>query len=249
MNKEAFVCDQYVDYQLSVIVVVYNAVSTIEHSLKSILSQAEQVEVIVIDGGSNDGTLAIIRRYESRLSYWISEPDFGIYDAMNKGIARARGNWIYFLGADDQLKEGVLSAILPLLQNTLSKLVYGSVIYDTGKVFNSSLDWKTSLQNTVHHQAAFYHKSLFTDFRYDIRLRIIADYELNLIAWRGKIAAQKMDILVAQCGSNGSSFDTNLSLKETNLVRNKYVGKLTGTILSYILHLKYFIHYVLLRKV
>lgn len=87
---------------ITVITVSYNAVSTIEQTILSVINQTyEDVEYIIIDGGSTDGTVDIIRKYKDRVAYWISEPDRGIYDAMNKGIAVATGEWINFMNAGD----------------------------------------------------------------------------------------------------------------------------------------------------
>ena len=90
--------------KISIITVSYNAAKTIEQTISSVVNQTYQdIEYIIIDGGSTDGTMDIIRKYEDRIAYWISEPDKGIYDAMNKGIDVATGDYVYFLGADDRL--------------------------------------------------------------------------------------------------------------------------------------------------
>lgn len=87
---------------VTVITVVFNGAATIEHTIRSVLEQTcEAVEYIVIDGGSNDGTVDILRKYEGDIDYWVSEKDAGIYDAMNKGIALARGDYIGMLNSDD----------------------------------------------------------------------------------------------------------------------------------------------------
>jgi glycosyltransferase involved in cell wall biosynthesis len=89
---------------VSVITVVYNCLSLIEKTILSVINQTyPNIEYILIDGGSTDGTVEIIRLYESRISYWISEPDKGIYDAMNKGIAAATGDYVWFMNAGDQI--------------------------------------------------------------------------------------------------------------------------------------------------
>ena len=87
---------------ISVITVSYNAVSTIEDTILSVINQTyTNIEYIIIDGGSADGTVGIIEKYVDRISYWVSEPDKGIYDAMNKGLKVANGDWAIFMGSDD----------------------------------------------------------------------------------------------------------------------------------------------------
>ncbi len=89
---------------VSVITVVYNSLSLIEKTITSIIEQTyPNIEFIVIDGGSSDGTVELIRLYEKKISYWISEPDRGIYDAMNKGLAAATGDYIWFINAGDRI--------------------------------------------------------------------------------------------------------------------------------------------------
>lgn len=87
---------------LSIITVVFNGAATLEHTIRSVIEQTyDNVEHIIIDGGSTDATLDILRKYEDSIDYWVSEKDAGIYDAMNKGIALARGDYIGMLNSDD----------------------------------------------------------------------------------------------------------------------------------------------------
>lgn len=101
------------DPKISVITVVYNNVDSIEKTIQSVLGQKyDHIEYIIIDGHSTDGTVDVIRKYESKISYWISEPDRGIYDAMNKAIRVASGGWLNFMNAGDcYADESVLEKI------------------------------------------------------------------------------------------------------------------------------------------
>src|SRR6478609_6660381 len=111
---------------VSVITVVLNGAETLERALQSVLEQDfDDVEYVVIDGGSTDGSIEIIRKYEARIGYWRSEPDKGLYDAMNKAVQAARGRWLLFLGADDVLV-GRLSEIVPHLTDERT-VYYGDV--------------------------------------------------------------------------------------------------------------------------
>ena len=90
------------DTLISIVTVSYNAVLTIEQTILSVINQTyPNVEYIIIDGGSTDGTVDIIKKYEDKIAYWVSEPDKGIYDAMNKGGLKATGDFIQFLNAGD----------------------------------------------------------------------------------------------------------------------------------------------------
>lgn len=106
------------EVKISVITVCYNAVDTLEKTIQSVLEQTyHNIEYIIIDGGSTDGTVEIIHRYVDYLAYWVSEPDRGIYDAMNKGIERATGEWVNFMNAGDYFYNyDVISNVFKVLQ-------------------------------------------------------------------------------------------------------------------------------------
>ena len=165
---------------ISVITVVYNGAKYLEKTILSILNQSyPNIEYIIIDGGSTDDTLDIIKKYENYIDYWISEPDNGIYDAMNKGINLALGQWIYFLGSDD-ICFNVIHRIIGRLCIKFDAF-YGDVymkkkkiIYD-GK-FNK---YKLMLKN-ICHQAIFYNSTIFKKRRFNVKYNILADYEFNL---------------------------------------------------------------------
>ena len=225
---------------ITVITVVYNACATLEATLLSVLDQQENLaEYWIIDGGSTDGSVDIIRRYESKLAGWCSEPDRGIYDAMNKGIDRARGEWIYFLGADDTLLPNVISSIQPHLKSDYA-VVFGDVVFDNDYRMRSFLGPRTLLQNTLHHQSAFYNRSVFAGFRYDTSLRALADYELNLRLYTQRVAVSYVPLLIAHCATGGASSELTSSLKETNKVRSRYVkSKWKNSALATMLFLYY----------
>lgn len=168
--------------KISIITVVYNAVCTIEQTILSVLSQDyDNYEYIVIDGGSNDGTLAIIEKYSEKISFWVSEPDQGIYDAMNKGIRNAKGEYVYFLGGDDLLfNSEVLKCTSSFLQSKFN-VYYGNVVF---KKRNIIYDGKFSslkiVTRNISHQSIFYPKEIFEKYSFETKYKIFADYELNL---------------------------------------------------------------------
>lgn len=221
---------------ISVITVVYNAQSTLDKTIQSVLCQEESLfEYWIIDGGSTDGSIELIQKYASRLAGWISEPDNGIYEAMNKGVDRAQGKWLYFLGADDMLEPNVLNQVSSYLIDRYN-IVYGDVIFNNGRRVPSFFSPRILLQNTVHHQGAFYEKSLFTNFRYNTQLRILADYELNLKIYCKRLPTRKMPFVIACCVEGGASSEVTLSILETNVVRSRFIkSKFINWILSVIL--------------
>ncbi|MFD2571260.1 glycosyltransferase family 2 protein [Spirosoma soli] len=225
---------------ISIITVVYNAQSTLEATIKSVIGQRREFfEYWIIDGGSNDGSLKVIHKYEHQLAGWISEPDQGIYDAMNKGIDKASGEWLYFLGADDTLIPNVLDQVASQLSDKCV-MAHGDVLFDNGRRVPSFLSSRILMQNTIHHQGAFYRKNLFTDFRYNTQFRILSDYELNLKIYRQNLPVQRLPMVIARCQEGGASSNFSMSLRETNAIRSFYVGnKIVNKSLSLLLNLYY----------
>lgn len=116
---------------VTIVTVVYNGVNHVEQAIKSVLSQTyDNIEYIVIDGGSTDGTLSTIRKYEDQIDLWVSEPDGGIYDAMNKGIRLANGQLIGLLNSDDSYLPGAIEQVVQafLLAGTDKAIVYGDYL-------------------------------------------------------------------------------------------------------------------------
>jgi glycosyltransferase involved in cell wall biosynthesis len=116
---------------ISVITVVFNGAATLEHTIRSVIEQTyDNVEHIVVDGGSTDATLDILRKYEGNIDYWVSEKDAGIYDAMNKGIALARGEIVAFINADDfYASPGVLTTVAAAFKRSGADCCYGDLCY------------------------------------------------------------------------------------------------------------------------
>lgn len=168
---------------ITVITVSYNAVSSIEDTIKSVINQSyKNIEFIIIDGQSTDGTVDIIKKYEKQIAYWTSEPDNGVYDAMNKGIDKSTGEWIIFLGADDILLDNLTILQKYLLDNI--SIIYGNVIYKNSRkrVFGKYSACKLVVRN-IPHQAILYNKSVFKLYKYELQYKIYADYVLNLKCW------------------------------------------------------------------
>lgn len=166
--------------KISVITAVYNGIDSLEPSINSVLNQTyNNIEFIIIDGGSTDGTVDIIKKYEDRIAFWVSEKDKGVYDAMNKGVERATGEWIYFLGSGDILLN-VMDRISKLLIDS-NKVYYGDVFrLDTQEKYDGEFSaYKLAITN-ICHQAIFYPVSVFIKHRYNLKYKIMADHILNM---------------------------------------------------------------------
>jgi glycosyltransferase involved in cell wall biosynthesis len=158
---------QEVEPIVTVITVAFNAGRDIEETILSVLNQSySNIEYIVIDGGSTDETLEILNKYDHAIDYWVSEPDRGIYDAMNKGIRVSTGDWLNFLNAKDRFYN--IHTIQTIASNYLqssAKFIYSDVLLSE----NSSKDQKLTRyvcdheRLIINHQAAVYHKSLHLD--------------------------------------------------------------------------------------
>ncbi|MEO6849186.1 MAG: glycosyltransferase [Mucilaginibacter sp.] len=164
--------------KLSVIVVTFNAATTLQNCLNSIYRQSyPNIELIIIDGKSEDNTTKILQENTNNIYYWKSEKDGGIYDAMNKGLEHITGDWVYFLGADDELTSD-FSAMAAELKD-LSAIYYGSVWSDDRKCRGYVTDYIIAKYG-VFHQAVLYPKAVFNKFKYDTRYKVRADHVLNM---------------------------------------------------------------------
>jgi hypothetical protein len=217
---------------ITVITVVLNGEKTLEETIKSVISQTyPNVEYIIIDGGSKDRTLDIIKKYEDYIDYWVSEPDDGIYDAMNKGLDIAIGNFIYFLGAGDILYDPtVFSSIFIYCDNFgSSDILIGDIVYSNGRFFKSRFDMSIYYKNTVHHQGAFYHRKVFKNFRYQKSYLVSADYELNLMLFCCGSNSKNLSRRIAKCDIKGISNQVKLrGYIEEIRIRHKYLGNIVS---------------------
>jgi len=165
---------------VSIITVSLNSeTKNIEETIKSVISQTyENIEYIIIDGGSTDGTLDVIRKYEDKIDYWVSETDSGIYYGMNKGIGLYNGDYIYFLNTGDYLfsKSIIEEVVNESISYNQPDLIWGNVITQNGvKYFGTFGSKKDFLTKTISHQAVFSHRRIIEPF--DIKYKISADYD------------------------------------------------------------------------
>lgn len=228
--------------KISVITAVFNARQTIGFAIDSVLSQSYPcVESIVIDGKSNDGTVELLRSYQSRLGVLISEPDHGIYYALNKGINFATGDVIGFLHADDVFENNeVLAKVASAFQNPRVEAVYGDLVYvrhnDISQViryWKSGYFDKSSLSRgwMPPHPTFYVRRSVYERLgRFDTRYSIAADYDnvLRFLAI-GKIHTFYIpEVLVRMRAGGISNRSLNTivrkSLEDIEVLRRNQVG-------------------------
>lgn len=164
--------------RISVITVVKNDACYLEETILNVIGKKTSAEIdhLIIDGGSTDGTVDIIKKYSDNISYWISEADGGIYNAMNKGWAAAADNsFIMFLGAGDR----IISLPRDMGCYLQNDVVYGNVRMGEKIIFNSRSDFHLNLYNSLHHQALLVNKTLHIIPPFNSRYRLYADFDFN----------------------------------------------------------------------
>ena len=223
---------------LTIIVAVNNGGQTLQRCISSVLQQTGgNLELIVIDGASTDRTVEILRANQDLLAYWISEPDRGICDAWNKGLAQAKGEWLLFLGADDYLwSSDCLATVTPKLRSAFPKyrVAYGRVacVDASGSIQGIyGQPWDVAkvellVDMSIPHQGTFHHRSLFEKFGiFDCTFRIAGDYELLLRELSKADALFLPESVVTAMQIGGLSSDFNLAPEiyhEFSVARRKH---------------------------
>ena len=172
-SKQSCTTAAGLDYPLvTIITVVYNNDRYLETTISSVLAQSyDNLEYIIVDGGSTDGTLDIIRQYEDRIDYWISEPDEGLYDAMNKGVGLAEGEIIGILNSDDLYFVDTVAWVVEAYRQQQPSVIYGSmrrfvdeenaIVTNRGDLSDRAFDTATIV---INHPTCFVPRSLYQDF-------------------------------------------------------------------------------------
>lgn len=225
---------------VSIITATYNAAGYLPNLARSIRGQTYgNVEWIVVDGSSKDGTLDILRQNEDVVDYWISEPDRGIYDAWNKGLRLARGEWVCFLGADDQLLPDAIESMVNcvLFSQRSLEFVSGRVkLFQDGKggrTIGRPWNWSEFRRYMcVAHTGSMHRATYFRQYgEFDASYRISGDYEILLRAGR-HLRAGFVDQVLAHAALGGVSNRENTVFRE-NLrakLRHGACGPLTGIV-------------------
>ncbi len=213
--------------KISIITVCLNRVATIEKAIQSVINQGyDKIEYIIIDGGSTDGTVDIIRKYEEYLAYWVSEEDKGIYDAMNKGIAKATGDIVAFLNSDDWYEDNILFKVAAYFEQFRPMILSGMInTLQKGQWKKKVLEFDNEEENirigmNCRHPATFVRKEIFDRFGgFDTRYKIAADYEWLLRMYDEGIRILKVDDVFTNFSTKGvSSSNLKLTIKEARQI-------------------------------
>jgi len=216
--------------KISIITVVYNGQEYLEQTIRSVLGQScAQVEYIIIDGGSSDGSVDIIKRYEDRIAYWVSEKDAGIYDAMNKGLRHANGELIAFLNASDwYYDENVLSRVAELSRQYpdadafFGALQYEDMICGTSRLVPAPRPWSDALVEYTH-PSAFVRSHVFDILQFNTAYPVAADREFFI---RMQRAGMKMHAVgaVFTCFRSGGMSAGEQVLYDNFCIDRAYFG-------------------------
>lgn len=241
--------------KISIITITLNAERYLEQTIASVVNQTySNREYIIVDGGSTDGTLDIIKKYESEIDNWISEPDNGIADAMNKGIDLATGDYILFLHSDDYL---VNSSALERASEYLGDrfdIFFFQVLHDINGQnqvsSNRSLGWLTNFKMGSCHQGQLCSRKLFQRIgKFDTSFKIDMDYDLILRAYRAGASCNSVNMPLAVMRLIGISSRTDWkSLRERFDEERRVHFKNCSTIWMRLLYIFYWMMYLPYRK-
>ena len=177
--------------KITIITVVYNRVATIEQTISSVVNQTyPNLEYIVIDGGSTDGTIEVIKKYEKDIAWWVSEKDGGIYDAMNKGVQVSTGDYIEFIGSDDCLCSYDIVAKVAKEMDDETDIISFPVytvdeVYCTEQFSDNSfaIDKKRYHGGMIPHPGMFTRRELLQKYPFDTKYKIVSDYKFFLLCY------------------------------------------------------------------
>ncbi|WP_052483712.1 glycosyltransferase family 2 protein [Flavobacterium sp. MEB061] len=229
---------------ISIITVSYNSEKYIEETIKSVLSQTyKNIEYIIIDGGSTDGTVAIIEKYSSKISYWISESDKGIYDAMNKGIKAATGDWVNFMNCGDWFfNNTTIELVFKDRKIDDYDVIYGNTEmrrenYEHNKIHVPS-DKNNFWKKLVVHQSIFSRLKINQKYPFDLGFKVSADFDFIYKIFFFKHSVLYLNIIISSFDMIGYSHHHRyIGFSEDRHIALKYKG-------DFKISLKVYMHYL-----
>ena len=221
--------------KLSIITINYNNKDGLQKTIDSVICQTwRDFEWIIIDGGSTDGSKELIEKYQQHFAYWCSEPDKGVYNAMNKGIAKAKGEYVNFMNSGDCFAEAnVLEKLFACGYD--EDIIAGLVKLSNGEILNQNDDnlVRMLVTHTICHQATFFKKKLFENYEYNENFRLVSDWTA-LVKWL-LFEDKKLcytNIVVAVYDTSGASSNMECLRAERRRAMQEYFGKRVGEELS-----------------
>ncbi len=226
--------------KFSIITVTYNASQWLERTILSILSQSyPNIEYLIIDGGSTDGTVNIIKHYKEGITYWNSEPDKGLYDAMNKGLLKSTGDYVWFINAGDTLytantAQQIVDSIK--MKKILPEVIYGESMIVDGNGHSlgirrlkapKKLTWKSFRMGMLVCHQSFLAKREIAPL-YDTNYQWVADYDWCIKCLKKAKNVHNTFLILSNFLDAGmSTVNRKVSLKERYLIMEKYYGKIS----------------------
>lgn len=225
--------------KVTIVIVVLNGVSTIEQAINSIIIQTYiNTELIILDGGSTDGTVELIRKYEQYITYWHSKPDRGIYDAMNNAVELSKGEYILFLGADDAMYDIDTIDKVIKFYNGFDLISGGVFIVDerTGyERYISSLNQEELEKYDGHmvpHQGLISKRKILKQFPFDTNYKVVADQKFFLQCFFDtSVKKTYIDFPIAYYSSDGISANPKQKLREEWKIMSEFSRNLSISII------------------
>jgi glycosyltransferase involved in cell wall biosynthesis len=184
-----------------------------------------RVQLIIQDAMSTDGTAEIVAARLSEGDVLAVENDGGLYDAMNRGVMKARGEWLMFMGVDDRIIYKPLCEVLSAVADPRVELVVAQSVKSTGEPLASRWNWRMLCAHSVNHQACIYRRTVFRRYRYPTQFKLGGDYWLNLKLFTEGACVKRVPHYISQFGVQGmSSVQKELGEREAELVRRQVLG-------------------------
>lgn len=204
----------------SIITINFNNSEGLRKTIASVVNQTfKNFEFIIIDGGSTDGSVDVIKEYADKIDYWVSEQDKGVYNAMNKGILKAHGEYLNFMNSGDCFYN---NDVLNKIKNYSEDLIIGDVRrMDTKQIikFNDITSFYSLCVPEFNHQSIFFKRKLFSNRIYDENLKIVADWKLLIqCIYIDQCSYKHINVTIADYECGGVSSNTNLIALERNTV-------------------------------
>jgi len=243
MNDKHFVSDDRI--VISVITIVYNGENTIEKTIRSVLSQSyRSIEYIIIDGNSSDKTVEIIKRFESRINRWISEPDMGISDAFNKGFKYSTGDYITYLNSGDWYEPDAISNVVSFMKD--KGAIYSGNVNLYTEDSKSFIKVHISRPERIFQTMRIAHPSTFVPRRvfekigsFSLDYKIAMDYDFMLRAILKGFNVVVMDMVTTNMVTGGNSSNPYKAVREELTIKNKNLGKNVKNVVWYFSYVSY----------